>query len=104
MDRQEGHQKHLNVKPTALRHWIKWGAVIFLAIDVAISIMVWPSIKLPMIGFFGQAMADSTETTALVAEGETTLTETLPAAETTSTSEAETTPEVSSEPTVETFP
>jgi len=95
-------QEHPNRKRIAWRQWIKWGAVIFLTIDVAVTIMVWPSIRLLMFNFQEQAKDDPSSTTVLMTDLKEQPTETLPAVETTSISESETIRESTAESATET--
>ena len=95
-------QERSNRKPIAWRHWIKWGAVIFLTIDVVVTIMVWPSIRLMMFSFKEQAKDDTTNTTVLITDLKEQPSETLPEVETTSISESGTIQEITAESAIET--
>lgn len=102
MESHIDQQEHPNRKPNAWRHWIKWGAVIFLTIDVAVTIMVWPSIKLMLFSVKEQAKDVPSSTTVLMTDLTEQQTETLPAVETTSISESETIQEITVESATET--
>jgi len=102
MESHIDQQEHPAKKPLAWRQWIKWGAVIFLAIDVAVTVMVWPSIKLQLFRYQHQAMDDPANTTVLMNDLEEQPSETFSAVETTSISESETIQEITSESAIET--